>query len=81
MKNFYRVLIARLTYDEFHVTAESPKEAAKLAARGKVREFKTNVSWDHDAIFDVPGTVTVLSNELDSAGFCKKLYTCDDEGD
>jgi hypothetical protein len=75
--NKFRVLKARLTYDEFFIDADTPKEAAKLANSGKVAEHAIGVMWDHDSFYDTPDTTVVLSNEKDSAGFYKKLYESD----
>lgn len=73
MKQKYRVLAARIVYDEHEVEAETPKEAAYLVANGKVYPSREAVEADHDNSYDDGETVVVLSDEIDSHGFKKKL--------
>lgn len=76
MKKVYRVVKSRLTYDLFEVSAQSPEEAARLVARGKVSEKEIGCDPQADTIFDVPEEIKVLGDERE-AGYWNVLFKRD----
>lgn len=71
----YKVEIPRMVYDIFEVEAETPKDAAYLACRGKVRESEVGVFALGDTAYDDLDTVRVLSDQDDGCGHKKALAT------